>query len=281
MLNSVGYIGYGIVGKACEYVFKDNSESIIIDPLYSDYTMGDFELWKPRLTFVSLPAPTMPDGSVDASIIYNVFAQLSAMKYDGIVVLKSTLPPAIVYDLYEKYGSEPALNKVGTLRYVYSPEFIREKHWKTDAVTPYQIILACAYEDFVSVRNYYKCHSIILSTKYVHTDYISAAMVKYAINSFLAMKVVFMNQLESVYREQGASYGHDWVGFADTIVNDKRIGDTHIDVPGTDDMYGYGGSCFPKDMHAMIAFDPNERLTLIRETILANTKIRLTGNGNS
>ena len=281
MLRDVGYIGYGFVGKACEKAFKDNSNSVIVDPKHSTTTWEEFIEADTIMTFVALPAPTLDDGSVDASLIYKVFAQLNDAQYKGIIILKSTLPPAIVEDLYVKYGSEPALNKVGTLRYVYSPEFLREASWEKDAIEPPQIILAGNYWDCEEVKNIYIDHSRVKHTRWVHTDYTTAALAKYAINCFLATKVTFMNELYQLYKdEQPFSQPEIWKDFIEILGNDIRMGHSHMKVPGPDGQFGYGGTCFPKDMKAMAGFDKNGRMSLIRDAIEANTKHRLTGNGS-
>lgn len=284
MLDSVAYIGYGFVGKACHRVFQHNAGAIIIDPKYSDTTIKDLEIRQPRLTFVAINAPTLEDGTVDASVIYTVFQQLSDIKYDGLVVLKSTLPPDVVHDLYEKFGNSKTQKKEGPLRYIYSPEFLREKHWEKDALNPHHIIIAGDYFDCRQLEELYKNHSHIRYARFRHVDYKTASLIKYSINSYLASKVVFMNQLHQLYLD---TYGVDtmqpesWKEFTDILSDDIRIGASHMEVPGNDGQYGYGGSCFPKDVKALIEFDKKERLSILREVEISNTKIRLTGSGKT
>lgn len=195
-------------------------------------------------------------------------------------MLKSTLPPAIVTDLYQKYATEPAFNKVGTLRYVYSPEFLRESSWEKDAVEPSQIIIAGNYVDYTELVDIYKKHSHVSYTRYVHTSYAMAAMVKYTINCYLATKVTFMNQVQQLLHDTiGLSQPELWQDFTDMLSNDIRFGNSHLKVPGPDGNYGYGGTCFPKDMKAFAGFDEEGRLSIIRDAIQANTKLRLTGDG--
>ena len=106
-----------------------------------------------------------------------------------------------------------------------------------------------------------------------------AAMVKYTINTFLAMKVAFMNQIYQVFTDLYDSPPHHetWKAFTEMLSADMRFGTSHLQVPGPDGQYGYGGTCFPKDVKAFIGFDENERLTILREVEQANTQIRLTG----
>ncbi len=273
----IGIVGYGFVGKAMHKTFEHNSTTFIVDPKYSNLTIADYAQSSPQVIFVCLPAPTTDDGSVDASLIYDVFRQLTSINYKGIIVVKSTLPPNIAYDLYDTF----MLMADFKLRYIYSPEFLRESQWETDALQPSRIILAGNYIDCKIVEKFYKNHShVFTTTKFMLADYKEAALIKYAANSFLATKVVFMNQLYQLVTD---IYGQppqptDWDSFTELLSADNRVGSSHMKVPGLDAKYGYGGTCFPKDVKAMNAFDINNRLTLLKEAELANTYIRLTGS---
>lgn len=283
MLKTIAYIGYGFVGKACEYAFRHNCESIIIDPKYSDTTIDELKIFRPRLTFVAINAPTLDDRTVDASAIYAVFQQLSDIKYDGLVVLKSTLPPDIVDDLYDKFGLSKSMDKKGFLRYIYSPEFLRDEHWRDDVVNASQIIMAGDFFDCEELEKYYRNHSCVRHPQFQHCSYSEASLVKYAINSFLATKVVFMNQLYALYSDYNEGkppHPEMWAAFSEMLISDIRLGHSHVRVPGPDGQFGYGGSCFPKDVRAFIGYDKNNRLSVLREVEEANTKIRLTGDGN-
>jgi len=192
------------------------------------------------------------------------------------------LPPNIVHDLFVKFGCDPLLNKVGPLRYVYSPEFLREATWELDAVNMNFMILAGNYQDCKELEKIYVYHSSIPPyCKFHYADYREASLAKYAINTFLATKVSFMNQIYQLYVD---TYELDhpplpetWKFFTNILSDDKRFGGSHMQVPGPDGNYGYGGSCFPKDVKALIGFDKHERLSILREVELANTKIRLQG----
>jgi len=282
MLRSIAFIGYGFVGKACHKAFEHNVEAIIIDPAYSTTVISDLQIKPPPLIFVAINAPTLDDRTVDASVIYNIFEQLSLIKYKGLVVLKSTLPPNVVHDLYVKYGLDPILKHNGTnghLRYVYSPEFLRESSWEKDAVDPDMIVMAGNFHDCKELEDIYRKHSHIKHTRYFILDYKEAALLKYTINSFLASKVVFMNQIYQLYSDMYESPTHPetWKSFTDVLSGDQRFGFSHLSVPGNGGQFGYGGTCFPKDMKAMIGFDKHGRLSVIREAEVVNTKIRLAG----
>lgn len=271
MLKSVAYIGYGFVGKASHEQFKYNAEALIVDPkIPNGLTISDLSIREPEIAFVSINAPTLENGTVDASVVYKVFEDLSYIGYEGIVVLKSTLPPETVVDLGHKFSE---------LRYVYSPEFLRERSWDYDAVHPSQVILAGDWGVCQDLYIFYKHHSNVWSSaKYVvGMTYSEAALIKYTINCYLASKVTFMNQIYELMSDVNGTTPtfEEWIFFTDTLTNDSRFGESHTSVPGPDGQFGYGGSCFPKDVKAMIGFDTEHRLTVLRETELANTKARL------
>lgn len=276
---TLGFIGYGFVGKACHFAFKHNSDAYIVDPKYFSLTIDQLVEIDPKMIFVAINAPTLDDRTVDASAIYTVFSQLAQAKYGGIVVLKSTLPPDVVHDLYEEFGQSKVMYKEGPLRYIYSPEFLREQHWEEDAIHPRMIILAGDYHDCKEVQTYYERHSHVKHTQYRFVDYKEAALMKYTINTFLANKVTFMNQIYQLYSDVYGKMPHPdtWDEFTHILSMDTRMGTSHFGVPGPDGLFGYGGTCFPKDVKAMIGFDVNHRLSVLRESELANTKIRLTG----
>lgn len=274
-------IGYGFVGKAMGVTFEHNAELLIIDPLYNSHTIDDISAFKPDIVFVCLPAPTLADQSVDTSLITGVFNDLVAIKYDNLVVLKSTLPPAFVNDLYIEYGQDEFTNKHGPLKYIYSPEFLRQDHWSHDAQNPKRIIIAGSIESSRQLVEFYERHSHVNSDTYYQrlgTNYILAALAKYAINAFLATKVVFMNQLYQLYTDQHGTppSKHEWDMVIGALREDPRMGTSHFDVPGADKQFGYAGACFPKDMSAMIGFDTNHRMSLLPAAVEANLVIKLT-----
>lgn len=277
----IGYIGYGFVGKAQHSVFQHNSQSYIVDPAKNSNTINEM-VWSfnPKFIFLCLPAPTLEDGSVDTTIIRDVLLELVRHNYEGVVVLKSTIPPEKIHDLYEEFASDTILKKEGPLRFIYSPEFLREAHAVDDALKPNMILVAGNWQDIQRLREIYTNHSHIKSVlNFEIVDHRTASLIKYAINSFLAMKVTFMNQMYQMLGDvHGGKITHvDWEEFTDIITNDFRIGRSHLQVPGPDGQYGYGGTCFPKDMKALLASDKQGRLTVLQEVEQANTKIRLIG----
>ena len=95
-------------------------------------------------------------------------------------------------------------------------------------------------------------HTKCICNDHIFTDDISASLIKYTINSFLALKVIFFNEIKSVFDNLNSN--NDWLSFINALSKDKRIGDSHMSVPGPDGKYGFGGPCFPKDVSALIEY---------------------------
>lgn len=268
----IGYVGFGPVGKSCHSVFKNNCESIIVDPKSSEITLSQMIDKNPGLVFVSLPAPTLASGRVDYSLVFQTLLDLSEKKFPGIVVVKSTLTPDIVVEMFNQFESR--------IKLVFSPEFITEKNWKSDAQFPDQIILSGHYAACDTLKYIYIWHSNVdrAESRIRITHYFDAAMAKYAINCFLALKVSFFNQIYDIYKEKLQSFDeYTWQEFSSLVSADKRIGTSHISVPGPDGHFGYGGRCFPKDVKAFIEYAGQDTLPILKEAEIYNLKRRMQG----
>ena len=94
-----------------------------------------------------------------------------------------------------------------------------------------------------------------------------ASLVKYTINSFLATKVIFFNEIFNLFNQINSN--ESWDIFTSIISKDERIGDSHMMVPGHDGRFGFGGACFPKDTSALISYADSldVDLSLIKDAI--------------
>ena len=108
----------------------------------------------------------------------------------------------------------------------------------------------------------------------LHCSIQEAALAKYSINSFLATKVVFMNELALLANELDC----DWETIRNAVTLDKRIGLSHMQVPGPDGDYGFGGMCFPKDTSALLkcAEEVDAKLSVLDTAVKTNLILRLT-----
>ena len=157
---------------------------------------------------------------------------------------------------------------------MYNPEFLTEKNHIEDFKNPAMHVFGGSLNDTEEVEKLYNEHSICNPCPVYKTDMVTASMVKYCINSFLATKVTFMNEMYDVLK---AARGADWQTFTNIIANDPRIGNTHMKVPGNDGQRGYAGSCFPKDTNALAWFAReilNKPFTQLETSIKINDTLR-------
>lgn len=258
----IGIVGHGFVGKATDWGFDKNVEKILIDPLYGN-SIKDLNKFNPEIIFICVPTPMGSDGSHDFSIIEDVINQLRSESPNSIKVVKSTVLPSILTKLARL---EPKL--------IYNPEFLREKYANEDFKNSEMIILGGQKNISAKVSNIYKNHSKCEAADHIFTDLETASLIKYAINTFLASKVIFFNELNSIFNKLNVA--DSWNSITEIISKDKRIGSSHMDVPGHDGKKGYGGACFPKDTVALAKYAEEEgvQLSLLKTVIKINNKIR-------
>lgn len=273
----VGIVGHGFVGKAVEFGFKTpNVDFLKVDPKY-DTTVDDLVKWQPNIVFVCAPTPMKVNGRVDASIVEDAVMKVMQHTKAG-VILKSTVTPEIIANIAttlhhispetneEKAKEPPAYVK----RFVYNPEFLTENNANDQFVNPEYMILGGTPEGTEATLNVYYNFSNInfLGHKVFQMSVVEAAFCKYAINTFLATKVTFFNNLFDEINAHGAAYNV----IMRAVGCDSRIGSSHTKVPGFDGKRGFGGACFPKDLSAFIA--NTDRMPLLEKVMEINNKYR-------
>lgn len=254
-------VGYGFVGKAVEYGFNTPQVRIQrVDPKYGKTCHVDLKNVKleENITFVCVPTPMDKNGKIDSSILINTVSQLKN-RSAGIIVIKSTATPDIIKKLCRGSGGN---------RIVYNPEFLTEKNAIDDFINPAMHIFGGNDTIIDDLEYYYNEHSLCRPCPIFRMSAVDASFVKYGINSFLAMKVLFFNQLYDIVKKDKAAYNK----IVNAITADDRIGTSHSAVPGLDNKRGYGGACFPKDTSAL--FNYNKGFTLLGECVRINNEYR-------
>ena len=262
---TLGIVGCGFVGSAVASGFDTpNVDSWIVDPKKSTTTLQQLAAVGPHLTFICVPTPQSTDGSVNVTIVDQVLADLNKFAYDGIVVIKSTITPDHLERFVEEYD----------LRIVYNPEFLTEANAHQDFINPSMQILGGVWEECELVERAYVEFSKVKVVPTFKTDIVSASLLKYTINSWLATKVSFMNELYQLHKSSGAKTS--WDQFTDMLQRDKRIGDSHLRVPGPDGSFGFGGHCFPKDTAGLLSYADknNVDLSVLSKAVETNARIR-------
>ena len=258
----LGIIGKGFVGSAVANGFDKDCEQVIVDPKYTDNTIND--LHDCKLIFVCVPTPVAEDGSCDTTIANDVLAELNRLQYKGVVVIKSTVIPDYLQEFKKEYE----------LKIVYNPEFLTEANANEDFKNPNMQVLGGKWRDCEVVEKAYLRHSSVKIVPTFKTDLTTASLLKYTINSYLATKVMFFNDLHKLHNSGSSMVS--WEQFTDMLTRDPRIGDSHMQVPGPDGELGFGGHCFPKDTEALLkyAHDKNIKLNMLKKAVETNKKIR-------
>ena len=258
----LGIVGHGFVGKATDWGFNKRISKFIVDPLLNT-SVSDLKDFGPEIVFICVPTPMSDDGSQDSSIIEEVVKDLILYCPDAIKVVKSTVLPSLLDQLY-KLDS----------KIVYNPEFLREKHANLDFINSDMIIFGGDRNISTQISNAYLRHSRCKTKEHIFTDLKTASFIKYSINTFLASKVIFFNELHSMYEKLDVK--DSWESIVNIVSRDKRIGISHMSVPGHDGKKGFGGACFPKDSLALIKFAKSldVNLTSLISTVKINNRIR-------
>ena len=253
----IAIIGHGFVGKAVDYGFSNPKvEKKIFDPIYGTTSedIKNLKNWGPNLTFVCVPTPMRDDGDIDSSILDEVMENLKDI--NTLIVIKSTITPRLI----DKYRQT---------NIIYNPEFLTEKSACEQFVNPEFHIFGGTEQACKELDKLYENFSLCTPCPTYYLNKAEASFVKYAINSFLATKVTFFNQLYDACNKYGQ------VNFNKVIKAvgaDDRVSISHTKVPGFDGKQGYGGACFPNDTFAFSQF--SDKLTLLRKAIEINNDYR-------
>ncbi len=263
-MNNIGIIGQGFVGTA----IKEGMQHALIVNTYDKFkseasTCNSVKelCKKAKIIFVCLPTPMRTDGSCDLSIVESTIEEIDKHSNFHIAVIKSTIPP----------GTTERLNKTfKNVSVVFSPEFLTEANFLDDFKNQNRIIIGGPRPATTIVKNMFR--KVFQEVTIVKTGSNTAETVKYFTNCFLATKVSFANEMKQMCDEVNVDY--------DKVVEyglyDKRIGRTHLSTPGPDGKSGFGGSCFPKDLNALIHVAKNNGVapTVLQAVWEKNLEVR-------
>lgn len=198
-----------------------------------------------EIAFIAVGTPMGEDGSADLQYVLAVAKSIGAnMKRHMYVIDKSTVPVGTADKVRFTIQKElDERNSNLTFDVISNPEFLKEGSAVTDCMKPDRVVIGVDSERAESVmRELYKPY-FMNNDNLIFMDILSAEMTKYAANSMLATKISFMNEISNICERVGADINKVRRG----IGSDRRIGFSFI-YPGC----GYGGSCFPKDVQALI-----------------------------
>mgnify|MGYP001199209112 FL=1 len=270
--KTIGIVGNGFVGSAVRYGFSPNvgvdAEVKVYDkdPNKSTHSLRD--VVDSDIIFLSVPTPSNSDGSMNVDIVDSVLndiSQYADLFEVGTILLRSTVTPGTTRKLQDKYPN---------LRIVFNPEFLTERSANFDFINQSRFILGGEGHEFDGVQDTADLfrerfgHSLSI----IETNYETAEMIKYMTNTFFATKISFLNDMKLLADKCGVIWEDAMEGF----VRDGRIGHSHLNVPGHDGKYGFGGSCFPKDIQALINFGESNGvdMSVLKGAWKTNLKVR-------
>ncbi len=226
----VGIIGYGTVGQATARLFEDVA---IYDPPKGYEEASAVQHCE--VLFVCLPTPTTSDGRCDLKTVYRALGLIAPQLSDSqVVAVRSTVPPFTVRRLQEAFPNT---------HFASNPEFLRAHRLEEDSLRPRRVVIGgdSVYARQVLLRAY---HSRLgRRVPYLVTDSVTAEVIKYAANCFLATKILYAREIRAVAQRIGADY--DEVVRALSL--DPRIG-------GGEEWWltGLHDECLPKDLDAFV-----------------------------
>jgi len=252
----IGIIGFGFVGQAIWWSYQYKAELVIRDPKLVDSASLD-QLASCDAIFVCVPSPSTEDGHCDTTILEDTLKELSFVTIDKQIPVISK----VTARLQEQY---PNL--------VYCPEFLTAANNVADYANSNYFVLGGGYDWCVKARTAIHQGVPLVHDQFTIVDIKTASLYKYMMNTYLATKVTFMNDFKLLADAEGVA----WDDLKYLSKADNRIGNTHMNVPGPDGQYGWGGGCFPKDVAAitMEAIDKNVDFELLDRVETINKKHR-------
>ena len=202
------------------------------------------------VVFIAVGTPMGDDGSADMQYVLNVASNIGKNLSDHIVIVnKSTVPIGTaekVRDVVQKELDERSSSV--TFDVVSNPEFLKEGVAISDFMHPDRVVVGSSNEESMNLMRTLYSPFTLSRDRFIAMDIRSAEMTKYAANAMLATKISFINEMANICEHVGADINQVRIG----IGSDQRIGYKFI-YPGC----GYGGSCFPKDVQALINISNN------------------------
>jgi len=274
---NIGVIGSGYVGLVAAACFSEMGNSVVcidVDQTKIDkLKMGVIPIYEPGLStlvkknfakgslkfsidindalsvaevvFIAVGTPMGDDGSADLKYVLQVAQSIGEnMQHYLVIVDKSTVPVGTADKVKEEIQSAlDVRDSALTFNVVSNPEFLKEGAAINDFMHPDRVVVGADNEKAMQLmRNLYDPFTLS-NDRFIGMDIRSAEMTKYAANAMLATKISFINEIANICERVGADVNHVRTG----IGSDKRIGYQFI-YPGC----GYGGSCFPKDVQALV-----------------------------
>lgn len=234
----IAVIGYGFVGKAIAHSHRSD-ELFVLDPKL-DHSASWEQVACCDAVYLCVPSPSNLDGSCNTDILEQVLEQCKQHNIvDVPIISKVTAPPNVYQRLQAEYEN-----------LVHCPEFLTAANNIQDYENTKYLVVG-GNPVWANKAAIMMAGALQLDVeKAMITDIATASLYKYMMNCYLATKVSFMNEFYMV----ASKLGVEWDQIVGLSQWEDRIGSTHMNVPGPDGEFGWGGMCFPKDTSAFVQF---------------------------
>lgn len=250
-MAEVAIIGLGFVGGAMFKSFTEKGVNVYGYDKYKDGGIGNIETCL-RANMIFLCLPTLYNEKTeeyDKSAIHEVINYLHQTKYNGVMIMKSTVEPGTITDLMFKYSG---------IRIIHNPEFLTARTAYHDFHNQKRIILGITQsvvrEEVDMIHDFY--HKHYPSSEIVICDSRESECMKIFVNCFYASKIQLFNEFYMICDHMNLNY----TNVKNLMLGNGWINPRHTNVPGPDGKFSYGGACFPKDTKALLSYMRREDL---------------------
>lgn len=270
-MTKVSIIGLGFVGNAIYQSLKTKGLTDDINLFcYDKYKFGGIgdinKCMNTDIMFLALPTPYDYNmGEYDKTALYDICNQLEQNKYNGVVIIKSTVEPETTNKLSEKYKN---------IMFIHNPEFLTARTAVEDFHNQKHIVLGkgtnCLDEKLEIVKEFY-------AQLYPESDIslctsLESESMKIFCNCFYSVKIQFFTELYLLCKKNNCDYDK----VKSMMIKNGWINEMHTTIPGPDGNISYGGLCFPKDTNALLKYMEKHNVPnkIIKNTILERNEMR-------
>ena len=232
----IGIVGVGVIGNANKIGFEHLGHRVFCHDTKYDTQLSDLVRAQVEIIFVCVPTPQKVGGECDTSIVSSVISELSDLRYDGVIAIRSTVTPGYTASVSSQFES---------LKICFVPEFLRERCAVDDFLYNHKLLAvgtkdSSVYELVTLAHGNLPNHTALLSPT-------EAELLKYYNNVYAALRITFAN----VFFEACEKLGADYTTIKSAYAKTGKTSGWYLDV--NENLRGYGGMCLPKDTKAFAA----------------------------
>jgi nucleotide sugar dehydrogenase len=232
MNNKIGIVGIGVIGEATRYGMETLGHTVRVHDIRYDTKIED--VLDTEICFICVPTPSKKNSQCDTDIVESVVRDLIRLDYQGIIAIKSTIPPTTTEGFRKKYRNE---------KICFVPEFLRERCAIADFTENHDVCIIGSESE--EICNFIKDLHGKYPKSFVFLTSTEAEFVKYYNNIYNAALVTLANNFYEVCKALDVNYNN----VKGALVKRTHINDVYIDC--NENFRGYSGACLPKDVKAI------------------------------